>query len=130
MVCTHSNLLPKWFETDPILRKVTGLLYIDTATYGGFTANQVIGSATGTALIPSNGIIGFSKQEVQFPFQDPNLTIAMIFMETLCTQSIASECRFGLALTDYGPGTLAWGQIEDSLYPGDLSAVPSFSSGR
>lgn len=30
---------------------MTGLLYIDTATYGGLTANQVIGFATGDLVV-------------------------------------------------------------------------------
>jgi hypothetical protein len=30
---------------------VTGLLYIDTATYGDLTANQVIGFATGDLVV-------------------------------------------------------------------------------
>jgi Eukaryotic aspartyl protease len=97
---------------------------MDKVTYGGLTANQIIGSATGAALIPSNGIIGFSKQEAQFPLQYPNLTSAMTFIESLCSQSIVSECRFGLALTDTGSGVLALGELDTSLYSGELSVAP------
>jgi cathepsin D len=103
---------------------VTGQLYTDQVTYGGLTANQVIGSATGAALIPRNGIVGFSKQEAQFPLQYPNLTNTTPFFETLCAQNDVSECRFGLALTDSGSGILALGELDTSLYTGDLFVAP------
>jgi len=103
---------------------VTGTLSSDQVTYGGLTATHVIGSAVGAALIPSNGIIGFSKQEAQFSLQYPNLTNATPFIDTLCSQHVVSECRFGLALTDSGSGTLILGELDSSLYTGDLSVAP------
>lgn len=101
-----------------------GQLYSDQVTYGGLTATQVIGLATGAVEIPSNGIVGFSKQEAQFPLQYPNLTDAAPFLDTLCAQNVVSECRFGLALTDSGSGTLALGELDTSLYTGDLFVAP------
>jgi hypothetical protein len=104
---------------------VTGTLYSDVVTYGGLSATHVIGSASGTAaLIPSDGIIGFSKQEAQFPIQYPNLTNTAPFIDTLCDQNVVSECRFGLALTGSGSGTLILGELDSSLYTGDLSVAP------
>jgi Eukaryotic aspartyl protease len=100
------------------------MLYSDQVTCGGLTATQVIGSANGTASIPSNGIVGFPKQEAQFPLQYPNLTNAAPFFDTLCAQNVVSECRFGIALTDSGSGILTLGELDTSLYTGDLYVAP------
>ena len=48
----------------------------------------------------------------------------MTFMEALCDQKVVAACRFGLALTDSGSGTLTLGELDTSLYTGDLSVAP------
>jgi pepsin A len=101
--------------------QVTGELYIDQVSFGGLTANQVIGSATGNSPIPASGIVGFSGQIFS---QFPNSTNATPFIQTLCNQSVVTECRFGLALTESGSGTLTLGELDTSLYTGDLVVAP------
>ncbi len=48
----------------------------------------------------------------------------MPFFQSLCNQNTVSECRFGLALTDSGTGTLALGDLDTSFYTGDLVVAP------
>lgn len=89
--------------------------------YAGLSALQPVGSATGSAQIPHDGIVGFSGQSfVQFPI--PNATS---FFQTLCNDKAVSSCRFGLALNSDGTGTQLLGEIDSTLYAGDLSLVPT-----
>lgn len=103
------------------LRQIVGDLYSDVVTFGGLTATQIVGSANGTSLLPKSGIVGFSGQRFN---QFPASSSATSFFQSLCNQKKVSECRFGLALSDDGIGTQILGELDTSLYTGDLVVAP------
>lgn len=85
--------------------------------FGSLITNQTFGSATSDSPIPDDGVVGLSSQISQFP----NTTS---FFQTLCNQQIVSQCRFGLALTSNGSGTQVLGDLDPSLYSGNLTVAP------
>ncbi|OBT61338.1 hypothetical protein VE03_09531 [Pseudogymnoascus sp. 23342-1-I1] len=105
--------------TEP--RKIVGDLYSDEVSFGSLTATQIVGSANGTSPLENSGIAGFSGQLFN---QFPASSNATPFFQSLCNQNKVSECRFGLALTDDGTGTQILGQLDTSLYIGDLVVAP------
>ncbi|KAL5347490.1 hypothetical protein ACLOAV_007802 [Pseudogymnoascus australis] len=100
---------------------IVGDLYSDEVTFGGLTATQIVGSANGTSLLPKSGIVGFSGQRFN---QFPASSSATPLFQSLCNQKKVSECRFGLALSDDGTGTQILGELDTSLYTGDLVVAP------
>ncbi|PYI25500.1 acid protease [Aspergillus indologenus CBS 114.80] len=97
---------------------VAGTLYNDTITYGSLTIDQTIGSANGTALIPADGIVGFAGVEVaQFPNGAPP------FFHALCQQRQVSSCRFGVVLGSNSTGTQVLGELDTSLFEGNLTTT-------
>ncbi|PYH96565.1 acid protease [Aspergillus ellipticus CBS 707.79] len=97
---------------------VTGTLYNDTVTFGSLTAAQTIGSANGSALIPGDGIVGFAGVEVaQFPNGAPP------FFHSLCSQGQVASCRFALALGQNDTGIQVLGELDTSLFTGDLTTT-------
>ena len=102
-------------------RQIIGNLYSDEVTFGDLTATQIVGSANGTSPLENSGIAGFSGQRFnQFPASS-NVTP---FFQSLCNQKKVSECRFGLALSDDGTGTQILGELDTSLYTGNLVVAP------
>lgn len=100
---------------------MTGELRRDQVSFGGLTAQQVIGSMTGSdqSPVPGSGIAGFSGQIfAQFP------TNSTSFFQTLCTEKKVSQCRFGLVLQANGTGTQVLGELDTTLYDGELSTAP------
>ena len=88
-------------------------------SYQGLVAKQTVGSAIGDSILPHQGIVGFSGQfAAQFP------TNSTSFFQSLCNQQQVTQCRFGLALTSNGTGTQILGELDSSLYSGDLTVVP------
>ena len=80
---------------------------------------QTVGSAIGNSVLPHQGIVGFSGQfAAQFP------TNSTSFFQSLCNQQQVTQCRFGLALTSNGTGTQILGELDSSLYSGNLTVVP------
>ncbi|KUJ16902.1 acid protease [Mollisia scopiformis] len=103
---------------------VVGILYMDRVSFGTLSATQMVGEATGAAMIPSDGIVGFAgKMFWQFPDNSTS------FMQTLCTQGKVSECRFGLALANENNGSLIMGQLDTDMYTGDLAVGPIYQTG-
>ncbi|CZR62087.1 uncharacterized protein PAC_11984 [Phialocephala subalpina] len=103
---------------------VVGTLYTEEMSYGGLTAVQTIGSATGTSDIPGDGIVGFSGSLFwQFPGNSTS------FMQSLCTQGKVSECRFGLVLENESTGSLILGELDTEMYTGDLTVGPIYLTG-
>ncbi|OOF94901.1 hypothetical protein ASPCADRAFT_208555 [Aspergillus carbonarius ITEM 5010] len=97
---------------------VAGTLYNDTVQFGSLNAAQTVGSATGTALIPGDGIVGFAGVEVaQFPNGAPP------FFHSLCNQGQVSSCRFGLALGKNETGVQVLGELDSSLFQGNLTST-------
>ncbi|PYI09853.1 acid protease [Aspergillus sclerotiicarbonarius CBS 121057] len=97
---------------------VAGTLYNDTIKFGTLSAAQTVGSATGTALIPGDGIVGFAGVEVaQFPNGAPP------FFHSLCNQGQVSLCRFGLALGKNETGVQVLGELDSSLFQGNLTST-------
>jgi hypothetical protein len=85
------------------------------------SATQPVGTTNGSAQIPHDGIVGFSgKTFVGFP--TPN---ASSFFETLCNDKVVSSCRFGLALNSDGTGSHFLGEIDSTVYDGELTLVPT-----
>jgi pepsin A len=88
-------------------------------SYQGLVAKQTVGSAIGDSILPHQGIVGFSGQfAAQFP------TNSTSFFQSLCNQQQVTQSRFGLALTSNGTGTQILGELDSSLYSGDLTVVP------
>ncbi|KAE8445245.1 hypothetical protein EG329_013617 [Mollisiaceae sp. DMI_Dod_QoI] len=103
---------------------VVGSLYFDEVSLGSLTATQMIGSATGPAVIPNDGIVGFSGPLFwQFPDNSTS------FMQSLCTQGKVSDCRFGLALEDENTGSLIMGELDTEMYTGNLTVAPIYITG-
>lgn len=101
--------------------QIVGDLYSDEVTLGGLTATQIVGSANGTSPLEKSGIAGFSGQLFnQFPASSNSTP----FFQSLCNQKKVIECRFGLALSDDGTGTQILGELDTSLYTGDLTVAP------
>ncbi|KFY31701.1 hypothetical protein V493_00881 [Pseudogymnoascus sp. VKM F-4281 (FW-2241)] len=84
---------------------IVGDLYSDEVSFGGLSAVQIVGSANGSSPLEKSGIAGFSGQRFS---QLPAI----------------SECRFGLALSDDGTGTQILGELDTSLYTGNLVVAP------
>lgn len=103
------------------LQQIVGDLYSDEVTFGGLTATQIVGSANGISPLEKSGIAGFSGQRFN---QFPASSNATPFFQSLCDQKKVSECRFGLALSDDGTGTQILGELDTSLYNGDLVVAP------
>ncbi|KAJ5900153.1 acid protease [Penicillium taxi] len=100
---------------------VTGSLYNDTVSFGSFHAHQTVGSASagasGDALIPADGIVGFAGlEESAFGGASP-------FFHSLCDQGLVSACRFGVILWDDGKGTQVLGALDKSLFKGELTTT-------
>ncbi|KAJ5814798.1 acid protease [Penicillium riverlandense] len=97
---------------------VIGTLYNDTVSFGSLGATQTIGSAKGAAQIPSDGIVGFAGAAVaQFP------NGAAPWFHTLCNEGKVASCRFGVALGYNGNGIQVLGELDKSLFEGDLTTT-------
>jgi hypothetical protein len=95
------------------------MLFVDEMSFQGLAAKQTVGSASGDSPLPHQGIVGFSGQfAAQFP------TNSTSFFQSLCNQQVVTECRFGLVLTSNGTGTQILGELDSSLYNGNLVVTP------
>ncbi|RDL31832.1 uncharacterized protein BP5553_09234 [Venustampulla echinocandica] len=100
---------------------VKGALYRDEMSFGSLTSQQDFGSITrsGKSPIQGSGIVSFSGPIFgQFP------TNSLSFFQTLCTQKKVSQCRFGLVLGADGMGAQVLGELDTSLYDGELNTAP------
>ncbi|KFY74230.1 hypothetical protein V499_05728 [Pseudogymnoascus sp. VKM F-103] len=100
---------------------IVGDLYSDKVIFGGLAATHIVGAANGTSPLQKSGIAGFSGQRFN---QFPASSNATPFFQSLCDQKKVSECRFGLALSDDGTGIQILGELDTSLYTGDLVVAP------
>lgn len=98
--------------------KVAGNLFNDTVSFGSLSSIQTVGSAKGAAQIPGDGIVGFAGAAVaQFP------NGAAPWFHTLCNDGKVTSCRFGIVLGNDGTGTQVLGELDTSLFEGDLTTT-------
>ncbi|KAJ5106853.1 acid protease [Penicillium angulare] len=121
-VNTHKNFTISYGSTESDgsgTGTVTGQLYNDTVRFGAMTAHQTVGTANagpdGTSLVPKQGIIGFAGLE------ESSFHGALPFFHSLCAQGKVDACRFGISLGDNGKGTQVLGQLDESMFKGELT---------
>ncbi|KAI9644565.1 hypothetical protein NHQ30_006586 [Ciborinia camelliae] len=104
---------------------ITGSLYNDTVLFQSLTLpNQTIGiipsisNTTSTSIYPHNGIVGLGDPSLSGSNSTP-------YFHNLCDQHLVSECRFGLALSTNGSGSLTLGALDtDLVSETSLTKVP------